>query len=319
MNGDFKIHGGDFISGIVDTNQYVYGFFLLKVKGKLFREKIPISFVMNLEIATEESVKKLGGTLGWGLVGGALLGPLGLLVGLLAGGKRNDVTFICIFRDGRKFIATVSLKLYKLIMGDWLSSRVSKSYSNLSDNQYASRNEKNDDVDSSRSEKIQRDIVVCKKCGANNFDASGKCWACGVNLSTTWEILKATPKYIWWILLFFIVVRACVHGTDQKSNSSIPLQNEMPNIQGTARPTPSMQIEGIEQLRANGSKPQETDVEKQSKSNGTDTSDIINKLLKRCATEAGIPVNSSSHAITPDEMKRLTVCVDSKMNLLLNP
>ena len=58
MNGDFKIHGGDFISGIVDTNQYVYGFFLLKVKGKLFREKIPISFVMNLEIATEESVKK---------------------------------------------------------------------------------------------------------------------------------------------------------------------------------------------------------------------------------------------------------------------
>lgn len=198
MNGDIKIHGGDFVSGIMDNNQYVYGFFLLKVPGKLLREKIPISFVSQLEIATEESVKKLGGTLGWGLVGVTLLGPVGLLAGLLAGGKRNEVTFTCVFRDGRKFIATVSSKLYKAMMGDILSSIGNNNITgNLSASQFAQRNERNDHLNKISDIISEHDFVLCKNCGAKNLDTSINCWSCTENLSVKWKGLNATAKIAW--------------------------------------------------------------------------------------------------------------------------
>jgi hypothetical protein len=41
----------------------------------------------------EENDKKLGGTVGWGLVSGALLGPVGLLAGLFMGGRAKNAVF----------------------------------------------------------------------------------------------------------------------------------------------------------------------------------------------------------------------------------
>ncbi|QMU61164.1 MAG: hypothetical protein GKR92_05395 [Gammaproteobacteria bacterium] len=43
---------------------------------------------------------------------GVFLGPAGLLAGLLAGGKKKQITFVCKFKDGRKFLATVPSKVY---------------------------------------------------------------------------------------------------------------------------------------------------------------------------------------------------------------
>ncbi|MEZ5990059.1 MAG: hypothetical protein R3F30_13205 [Planctomycetota bacterium] len=84
--------------------------------GKFFRERIPADAVEEIEVATEENVKRLGGTMGWGLAGGLLLGPVGLLAGLLAGGKRKAGTFVCMFRDGRKFLGTTDSKTWTAIM-----------------------------------------------------------------------------------------------------------------------------------------------------------------------------------------------------------
>ena len=84
--------------------------------GGLFREKIRPSEVQDLELATEESVKRLGGTVGWGAVSAALLGPVGLLAGLLAGGRGKNITFICTLKDGRRFMATAPSKVYKEIV-----------------------------------------------------------------------------------------------------------------------------------------------------------------------------------------------------------
>ena len=36
-------------------------------------------------------------------------------------------------------------------------------------------------------------------------------------------------------------------------------------------------------------------------------------LTKRCAAEAGIPANDPKHRITPEEMRRLTSCIDRNM------
>ena len=116
-SGTFEVHGGAFKKGkhhyfrpcFVDSG----GVFKMKVKGYFFREKIKCpEQVQDLELATEENVKRLGGTVGWGVVGAALLGPVGLLAGLLAGGRSKEVTFICVLKDGRRFMATAPSKLY---------------------------------------------------------------------------------------------------------------------------------------------------------------------------------------------------------------
>jgi hypothetical protein len=68
--------------------------------------------IESIDVATEESVKKIGGTVGWGVVGATLLGPVGLLAGLLLGGKGKDVTFVIKLKNGNKLLATTDSKTY---------------------------------------------------------------------------------------------------------------------------------------------------------------------------------------------------------------
>ena len=112
--GRFEVHAGDFKKGT--DHQFYGGAFIMQGKRSSVREKIRISKVQNLEVSTEESVKRLGGTAGWGVAGAALLGPVGLLAGLLAGGRGTDVTFICELKDGRRFMATAPKKVYNEIV-----------------------------------------------------------------------------------------------------------------------------------------------------------------------------------------------------------
>lgn len=78
--GVLEVHAGDFKKG--NDHQYVAGkpgTLIMKIDGKFFREKIPVSEIQELEPASEETVKRIGGAVGWGVVGGVLLGPVGLL------------------------------------------------------------------------------------------------------------------------------------------------------------------------------------------------------------------------------------------------
>ena len=108
--GRINIHAGNFKKGL--AHQFVHGKFLMQSEGKFFREKILPSQIEKLEHASEASVVSLGGAAGWGIAGSVLLGPVGLLAGLIVGGRGQDVTFICVFKDGRKFIGTASSKTY---------------------------------------------------------------------------------------------------------------------------------------------------------------------------------------------------------------
>lgn len=71
--------------------------------------------IESVELATEESAVRLGGAAGWGTVGAIALGPVGLLAGLVLGGKGKDITFIVLFKDGRKMLATTDSKTYTKI------------------------------------------------------------------------------------------------------------------------------------------------------------------------------------------------------------
>jgi len=118
--GRINVHAGDFKTGL--EHQYVRGEFLMKHKGKFFREKIPSFQIEKLDLATEESIVSVGGAAGWGIAGSVLLGPVGLLAGLILGGMGKDVTFICKFKDGRKFLGTASSNLFHELQKVFLAS-----------------------------------------------------------------------------------------------------------------------------------------------------------------------------------------------------
>jgi hypothetical protein len=100
----FDIHAGDFGTG---SGMLSGKNFSLPVLGKTFgQQNVAACLLTSVQLATEENVKKLGGTVGWGIVGGALLGPAGLLAGLLLGGRHKKLVFTVEFRNGQKMLAS---------------------------------------------------------------------------------------------------------------------------------------------------------------------------------------------------------------------
>lgn len=74
--------------------------------------------VARVELQTEEGVKKLAGTAGWGLAGLALLGPVGAIGGMLLGGRGKKVCFACYLKNGQKFLATTDGKTWQKIAAE---------------------------------------------------------------------------------------------------------------------------------------------------------------------------------------------------------
>lgn len=118
--GRIDVHAGDFKKG--NESQFVHGIFRMKNEGKFLREKIKPSEIAKLEEASEESVISIGGAAGWGVAGSILLGPAGLLAGLILGGKGKDTTFVCEFKDGRKFLGTASSKVFNELQKQTMAS-----------------------------------------------------------------------------------------------------------------------------------------------------------------------------------------------------
>jgi hypothetical protein len=72
---------------------------------------LPIS-VKTVELQTEEKLKKLSGSAGWGFTGaivGGLASPIGALAelagGVMAGGNKTEICFACELTNGQKFLA----------------------------------------------------------------------------------------------------------------------------------------------------------------------------------------------------------------------
>lgn len=107
-----KILAGDFTKA--RSARFGAGCFLFTY-GLFKSETIKATDLEELEVASEENLKRLGGTLGWGIVGGLALGGVGALAGLLVGGRSKEVTFVAKFKDGRKLLATTEASTFKAI------------------------------------------------------------------------------------------------------------------------------------------------------------------------------------------------------------
>ena len=84
-------------------------------------EEIPLSEVTKVEAATEESARRMGTSIGLAGAGLLLLGPLGLLAGAF-GGTKKQVTFVALFRDGRRLLATADGDTYTRLLGQAFDS-----------------------------------------------------------------------------------------------------------------------------------------------------------------------------------------------------
>jgi len=105
-----KVHASNFDNMEISITG---GVIFIKSKwSQLVGDRVDPASVVALDVASEDSVKKIGGSLGWGVAGGVLMGPLGLIAGAILGGNRKDVTFIAELSEGRKFMATTDSKTY---------------------------------------------------------------------------------------------------------------------------------------------------------------------------------------------------------------
>lgn len=68
------------------------------------------------EVITEESRKSAASGVARGIVGGALLGPVGMLAGGLSAKNKGTVTVAVQFKDGKKSLLEVDDKIYKAIV-----------------------------------------------------------------------------------------------------------------------------------------------------------------------------------------------------------
>ena len=102
------LHAGDWGKG---TGQFSFGALALPISTWKF-EGVQLGQLASVDIATEEAVKRLGGTVGWGVAGAVIFGPIGLLAGLLMGGRGKDVTFVAVLKDGRKMLATTDSQTF---------------------------------------------------------------------------------------------------------------------------------------------------------------------------------------------------------------
>lgn len=107
---NIKVHYANFPYQEITT-----GFGVISIKTNAFQikgEAITGDKLLSLEMCTENNVKKIGGALGWGVIGGMLAGPAGIIAGAFLGGNKKDVTFVAEMKDGRKFMGTTDSKSY---------------------------------------------------------------------------------------------------------------------------------------------------------------------------------------------------------------
>lgn len=112
MSAKNKVIAGDYLGKLVNaslgTASISVGFIKLLYLNK--------DTVDSYEVITDEHRKSAASGIARGLVGGALLGPVGLLAGGLSAKNKGTYTVAIQFKDGKKSLLEVDDKIYKNIV-----------------------------------------------------------------------------------------------------------------------------------------------------------------------------------------------------------
>ncbi|MGX0975625.1 hypothetical protein ACSSVY_001335 [Roseovarius sp. MBR-51] len=120
MFGQFKIVAGDFRTDV--KHQYLNQNLMLHEVGGwgLKATKYPTSSVVAVEEVNTDTDRKMGGTVGWGVAGALIAGPLGAVAAGYLGGKTNDVVFICRLDDGKEFVGVMKKSMFASLSAPFL-------------------------------------------------------------------------------------------------------------------------------------------------------------------------------------------------------
>ena len=109
-----EVKGGDF-QGVGCVSMGIKGcpdFLLLKSKGKRGMETILLDQVVILKKLSQTENRSMADSVVKGLVGSVLLGPVGLVGGVLLGKKKTKVEFSIHLKDSRKALVSSEVAVY---------------------------------------------------------------------------------------------------------------------------------------------------------------------------------------------------------------
>ncbi len=112
MGAKNKVIAGDYESKIV------VGGIGIPAIGISFGKSLVLNktTVESYEVVTDEHSKSAASGVARGLIGGALLGPVGLLAGGLSAKNKGVYTIVISFKDGKRSLIEVDDKIYKNII-----------------------------------------------------------------------------------------------------------------------------------------------------------------------------------------------------------
>ncbi len=112
MKAKNRVIAGDYKGKVVDSavgQPYIITGFLKSIQ--LTNENVE-----NYELITDEHRKSAASGIARGLVGGALLGPVGMLAGGLSAKNKGIYQVAIQFKDGKKSLIEINDKIYKDII-----------------------------------------------------------------------------------------------------------------------------------------------------------------------------------------------------------
>ncbi|MEX5572183.1 MULTISPECIES: hypothetical protein [Pseudomonas] len=109
LAGDFLQGNGEYRAGTITLVTPLFPW-----PGICFKQ----DEIKSMEIASKASNRKMDDTIGFGLAGALMLGPVGAAAGMFLASEEKEITFVATLKDGRSLLAATDENTYRKMAQD---------------------------------------------------------------------------------------------------------------------------------------------------------------------------------------------------------